>query len=109
MIGNQANTQVVWKIVNHFQNLMLLICLQVMIPYKYIQTLVGFQVMMFDFRPLVPFLDEYFEYLKKWFDSENKMLEQFNDTGFDYFSVFINYNATFIMAALVVIFHFVAT
>ncbi|CAI2373442.1 unnamed protein product [Moneuplotes crassus] len=109
MVGNQANTQVVWKIVNHFQNLMLLICLQVMIPYKYTQTLVGFQVMMFDFRPLVPLLDEYFEYLKKWFGSENKVLKQFNDTGFDYFSVFINYNTTFLFAMLGVLFHMVST
>ena len=109
MFGNGANTQVVWKIVNHFQNLMILIWTQVLIPHKYAEALTGFQVMLFDFRPLIPFLDEYFKILSDWFNTNNTVLEKFNDTGFNYFSVLVNYQATFIFAIVGFFFHLVFT
>jgi len=57
-------------------------------------------VMLFDFSVFVPFLDEYFELIAGWFDSNNTVLTKFNDTGFDYFSVFVNYNATFLFGLI---------
>ena len=84
----------VWKMANHFQNLMVLICFQVAVPQKYIQALVGFQVFLFDFSPLFPFLEDYFELIDDQFDSNYTVLEKFNDTGFDSFSVLANYNTT---------------
>ena len=57
----------------------------------------------------MPFLDEYFEVLSDWFNTKNTVLEQFNETGFDYFSVLVNYNATFLFAILGVLLHFIFT
>ena len=99
----------IWKMTSHFQNLMVLICLQVAVPQKYIQALVGFQVFMFDFSPLVPFLDDYFELLHDSFDINYTVLEKFNDTGFDYFSVLVNYNFTILIGFLGAIFHLIFT